>query len=68
MSHFARKAEILEDMMRVSSRPRWPRLLAGGVLTIGVLAGVIMFRYAAPWAARKWDAAPAPIATGSEAA
>ncbi|WP_337177453.1 VanZ family protein [Paludisphaera sp.] len=40
----------------------------GAVDLLGVLAGVILFRYAAPWAARKWDAAPSPIATGSEAA
>ena len=34
----------------------------------GILAGAVAFRYAAPWIARKWDAATGTVATEPEAA
>lgn len=40
----------------------------GVVDFVGVLAGAVAFRYPATWIARKWDAAPGPVATEPEAA
>lgn len=40
----------------------------GLVDVVGVLVGAVAFRYAAPWLARKWDAAPGPVATEPGAA
>lgn len=39
----------------------------GAVDLVGILVGVVLFRYAASRSARKWETALEPVATGAEA-